>query len=206
VRARVVRALLLVGLGAWLVAVIVIAISRGVDGRPRLGAFASTPDLILHGHLWTLLTSALPVGRYPAAEIVGLLIALYGVWRVSGIVAIWVAGLTAHIGCTLVVYAGIALLWLADRSAADPYTDRLDYGISAVWLGALGYLTAVLWPRNRPAALGVGLGSLLVSVALLPVVGSMATAEHVVALGIGVLVPMAMPGFMRRAQFRTSSS
>jgi hypothetical protein len=206
VRARVVRALLLVGLGAWLVAVIVIAISRGADGRPRLGAFASTPDLILHGHLWTLLTSAIPVGRFPAAEIVGLLIALYGVWRVSGIVAIWVAGLTAHIGCTLVVYAGIALLWLADRSAAEPYTDRLDYGISAVWLGALGYLTAVLWPRNRAVALGVGLGTLIVSVALLPVVGSMATAEHVVALGIGVLVPMTIPGVVRRAQFRTPSS
>jgi hypothetical protein len=206
VRARVVRALLLVGLGAWLVAVIVIAISRGVDGRPRLGGFASTPDLILRGHLWTLLTSALPVGRYPAVEIAGLLIALYGVWRVSGIVAIWVAGLTAHIGCTLVVYAGIALLWLADRSAAEPYTDRLDYGISAVWLGALGYLTAVLWPRNRPAALGVGLGSLLVSVVLLPVVGSMATAEHVVALGIGVLVPTTIPNVLRRAQFRTPSS
>jgi hypothetical protein len=43
-------------------------------------------------------------------------------------------------------------------------------------------------------------------VALLPVVGAMATAEHVVALGIGVLVPMTIPGVLRRAPFRTPTS
>jgi hypothetical protein len=198
VRSRALRALLVAGLGAWFTAVVVIAITRAADGRPGLGGFVSTPDLILDGHLWTLLTSAVPVSRYPFGEIVGVALAIYGVWRVSGIVAVWIAGLAAHIGCTLAVYAGIGALWLVDHSAADPYIDRRDYGISAIWLGELGFLTVALWPRNRRLAIGVGLSSLVVSLALTPVAGPMATAEHLVALAIGGLLPMTVPRLARR--------
>lgn len=198
-RSRGLRGLLLAGLCAWVTAVIVIAITRAADGRPRLSDLVSTPDLILHLHLWTLLTSALPVSGYPVGEIPGVVAAIYAVWRISGIAAVWLAGLAAHVGCTLVVYAGIGGLWLVDKGAAEPYTDRRDYGISAIWLGELGFLTAALWPRNRRAAIGVGSASLAVSVGLLPVAGPMVTAEHLLALIIGFVLPKTFPAALRLA-------
>ena len=184
------RRALTVLLFAWLAAVAVIAITRAAGNGPHLGGLASTPDLIAHGRLWTLLSSALPVSRYPALEIAGLLGAVYGVWRVAGITAVWIAGLAAHLGSTLVVYAGIGGLWLADRGSVERFVDRLDYGISAVWLGELGFLTTALWPRNRPVAAGVGVASLAVSAGLIPVAGEIATAEHFLSFAIGAALPI----------------
>jgi hypothetical protein len=196
VRQREVRAVLLAALGAWLVAVVVIACLRVGDHTPSVTVFASTPDLIVDGHLWTLLSSSLPVSRFPFAEIAGMVAAMWGVWRVAGIAAVWVAGLAAHIGSTLVVYAGIGGLWLIDHGSVGDQLDRRDYGISAIWLGELGFLTTALWPRNRRAALGVGVASLAVSIGLLPIAGPMATAEHLLALIIGAGLPKTVPGVL----------
>jgi hypothetical protein len=188
---RAVRDVLTAALGAWLVALVVIsAIRVGGDHNPPISGFASTPDLIADGHLWTLLTSAMPVGRWPFAEIAGIVAAIYGVWRVAGIGAVWVAGLAAHIGSALLVYAGIGVLWLVDHASVSDQVDRLDYGISAIWLGELGFLTAALRRRNRRLAAGVGVASLAVSLGLLPVAGEMATAEHLLAFAIGAVLPM----------------
>ena len=184
-----VRASLTTALLAWLAAVVVIAALRVGDHTPGIAGFASTPDLIADGHLWTLLTSAMPVSRYPFAEIAGMVAAIWGVWRVAGIGAVWLAGLAAHIGSTLVVYAGIGALWLIDHGTVADQLDRRDYGISAIWLGELGYLAVALWPRNRRAALGVGTASLAVTIGLTPVAGPMATAEHLLSLTIGALLP-----------------
>lgn len=195
-RRSAVREVLLAALGAWLVAVVVIAGLRVGDHTPSIRGFASTPDLIADGHLWTLLTSALPVSRFPFAEIAGMVAAMWGVWRVVGIGAVWAAGLAAHIGSTLVVYAGIGGLWLIDHGSVGDQLDRRDYGISAIWLGELGFLTTALWPRNRRAAVGVGVSSLVVSVGLLPIAGPMATAEHLLALTIGAVLPKTVPGVL----------
>ena len=177
---------------AWLAAVVVIAITRASAGVPQLRGLASTPELVAHGRLWTLLSSALPVSGLAALEIAGLAITLYAVWRIAGIGAVWVAGLAAHIGSTLLVYAGLGGLWLAGDTGVERFADRLDYGISAIWLGELGYLTAVLWSRNRRAAIGVGAASLASSLAVAPLSGELASAEHIVALAIGLLVPSAV--------------
>ena len=184
------RRALTVLLLAWLAAVTVIAATRTAGNVPHLGGLASTPDVILHGRLWTLLSSSLPVGRYPFLEIAGMAAAMYGVWRVAGIAAVWIAGLAAHLGSALIVYAGIGGLWLADHGSVERFVDRLDYGISAVWLGELGFLTAALWPRNRRLATGVGVASLAVSAGLTPVAGEVATAEHLLAFVIGAALPI----------------
>lgn len=194
---RELRAGLLVALGAWLAAVLVIAIMRDSSGTPTVAGLASTPRLIARGDLWTLLSSSLPVSRFPFLEIAGMVGAMYGVWRVAGITAVWAAGLAAHVGATLVAYAGIGGIWLADHGAVDELLNRNDYGISAIWLGELGFLTAALWGRNRRLAYGVGALSLGVSVGLLPVAGPMATIEHLLALIIGGALPMTFPGLLR---------
>jgi hypothetical protein len=185
---RTLTALLL----AWLAAVAVIAVTREASGVPRLSGLASTPDLIVHGQLGTLLSSALPVSRYPVLEILGIAATMYAVWRIAGIGAVWAAGIAAHIGSAVLVYAGIGGLWLIDHSTVDRFVDRLDYGISAIWFGELGFLSAVLWRRNRRASVGVGVASLAVSLGLIPNAGEMASAEHLLALAIGLLVPAAL--------------
>ena len=197
------RRALTVLLLAWLAAVTVIAVTRSTGEGPRLPDFASTPDRIVHWQWWTLLSSAMPVGRYPLLEIAGMAGAMYGVWRVAGIAAVWIAGLAAHLGATLVVYAGMGGLWLADHGSVEKYLDRPDYGISAIWLGQLGFLTAALWPRNRRLAAGVGVASLAVSAALGPVAGEVATAEHFVAYAIGAALPII---FRDASVFRPSAA
>ena len=184
------RRVLTVLLLAWLGAVTVIAVTRAAGDGPHVSGLASTPDLVVHGRLWTLLSSSLPVSRYPFLEIAAMLAAMYGVWRVAGIAAVWIAGLAAHIGATLLVYAGIGGFWLADHGSVDRFLDRPDYGISAIWLGELGFLTTALWRRNRRLSVGVGVASLAVSAGLTPVAGEVATAEHVLAFGVGAALPI----------------
>lgn len=191
---------------AWLLAVLVIAILRVAGGGPSAAALACTPDRLLDGRVLTLLSSALVVGRLPFGEIAGLAAAAYGVWRLGGIAVVWVVGLAAHIGCTLVAYGALGVLWLVDRGLAGDSAQRSDYGISAVWLGLLGYLSAALWHRNRRAAAGIGGVSALVSVALLPLAGPMTTAEHLLALAIGWLLPTTIPALLPHTRHRVTTS
>ena len=199
---RGLRAVLMAGFAAWLLAVVVVAILRVSGGGPSLAALACTPDRLVDGRLLTLLSSALPVGRLPFGEIAGLAGAAYGVWRLAGIAVIWIVGLTAHVGCTLIAYAALGLLWLADRGLAGDAVRRSDYGISAIWLGLLGYLSAALWHSNHRVAVGIGATSAVVSLALAPVTGAMTTAEHLLALAIGWLLPRTFPALRPRAALR----
>jgi len=203
---RGLRAVLTAGFAAWLIGVVVIAILRVSGGGPSLAALACTPDRLVDGHLLTLLSSALPVGRLPFGEIAGLAVAAYAVWRLAGIAVVWLVGLAAHIGCTLVAYAALGLLWLADRGLAGDAVRRSDYGISAIWLGLLGYLSAALWHSNHRLAVGIGATSAVASLALAPVAGTMTTAEHLLALVIGWLLPMTLPALRPRAALRRSLS
>ena len=69
-----------------------------------------------------MVQSAAPVSRYPVLEIAGLVGALAGVARVAGIATVWVVGLAAHIGATLLTFAGIWILLVsghADWSLAN---------------------------------------------------------------------------------------
>jgi hypothetical protein len=206
VRVRGWQPVLVGAFAAWLLAVVVIAILRVSGGGPSLAALACTPDRLVDGRVLTLLSSTLPVGRLPFGEIAGLAAAAWAVWRLAGIAVVWVVGLSAHVGCTLIAYGALGVVWLADRGLAGDAARRSDYGISAVWLGLLGYLSAALWHSNRRVAVGIGVASAVVSLALAPLTGAMTTAEHLLALAIGWLLPTTISALRPAAADRATTS
>jgi hypothetical protein len=184
--------------GLWLAAVVVIAILRTATGEPRPGPLACSPAALAAGKVWTLASSALIVDGPPIAQVIITAAVLAAVMSLLGTRAFWWSALTAHIGSTLLAYAGIGLLWLVARHDVRAVVHAPDYGISAIWAGALGALSTWAVTRaahHRSAARRAVLGSLLVFVVLVPLDGELADVEHLIAylLGAAVAVPFVRP-------------
>ena len=180
--ARIASGALLVGWGA---AVVVIAVTRAAGAGPSAHALASTPRRIWDGELWTLLTSGLPVSGIVVPEIIAAAATLVLAWRAVGPVLLALAALVAHLGSALIVYAGIGLIDLVSAETVHDVLDRHDYGISAVWLAAVGTLVAVLQRRRPRAALALVALATAASLAVIPVSGPLASPEHILSLAIG---------------------
>ena len=170
----------------WLVAAAVLTVSRRRDGWPEVSALASTVSGVAHGRVWTLLTSMLLVGRYPFAELAGCaLTVLAALWLLDGL-SFWIIALASHVGSALLVYAGIGVVWVLSAGAASDAAAEQDYGISAIWFGALGAIAVVLHRRGlRRAAVIVAAAAVAAGVALIAFSDELPFAEHLVALAIG---------------------
>jgi hypothetical protein len=172
--------------GGWLAAGAVLTLSRQRYGRPEVSALASTASGVAHGRVWTLLTSMLLVGRYPFCELAGCaLTVLAALWLLDGL-SFWFVALASHIGAALMVYAGIGVVWIVSAGAASDLAAEQDYGISAIWFGALGAIAVVLHRRGfRRTGVIVAAAAVAASVALVAVSDELPFAEHLVALAIG---------------------
>ncbi|MDQ1702581.1 MAG: hypothetical protein QOF57_1833, partial [Frankiaceae bacterium] len=123
---------------AYVAAVAALEIARGLGP----GDLASSPNGVAAGHVWQLVTSGLVVAGDPLVQLPAVALLIAAVIVAFGPGAFWRAALAGHIGATLIVYAGVGLLWLLWRSQVDPVLDAPDYGISCVWAGAAGALVA----------------------------------------------------------------
>jgi hypothetical protein len=164
-----------------------------VTGAIPLDSLASSPVGLLHGRLWTMLSSGLvTAGDLPLLQtgvLAGVLVAFaarHGGWLVVR------TALAAHVGSALIAYAG--LLFLTGTGIARDQPDLLspDYGTSCVWFGCVAGLVAIelMALRRRPlaASLVLAVGTLLV-VATGPLSADpLTTAEHLLALTIGAIV------------------
>jgi hypothetical protein len=188
----------------WLAAAAVLTMSRHRDGWPAVSALASTASGVAHGRVWTLLTSMVLVSRYPYAELAGCaLTVLAALWLLDGL-SFWVVALASHVGSALLVYAGIGVAWIVGAGATSDLAAEQDYGISAIWFGALGAIAVVLHHRGlRRAAVIIAAAAVTASVALVAVSDELPFAEHLVALAIGAAVARrltaARPGEQRLA-------
>src|SRR4051812_8305586 len=135
---------------AYLAAVAALQLVRTATGHPRPAALAVSPAELARGEAWRLLTSALPISRLAALELVGMVGAVALAVRAFGVGVFWIAAAAGHIGATLIAYAGIAILWVADPDWIGGLVRDADYGISAVWFAALGLLAVAVGAR-RPA-------------------------------------------------------
>src|SRR5205085_12341652 len=100
----------------------------------------------------------------------------------------WLAAIAGHLGATFIAYAGIALVYLADRGTAEGVVHAPDYGISAVWAATTGMLLVHLHrggahPRVTAACTAGLLGAF---VARAGVDGELADVEHLLAFVIGL--------------------
>jgi hypothetical protein len=110
---------------------------------------------------------------------------------VRGPVRFWWAVLIGHVGVTLVVYAGVGLLWLVDAGLVRDTISAPDYGISLVGCVAMGMVAGGAWMSYR--ADRTGLYNPLVAVLVLSllifvnVFSNMFTiVQHVLAFGVGL--------------------
>ena len=170
---------------AYLVAVGALQLVRALTGQPHPAVLAVSPAQLARGEVWRLATSALPVSRFAFLEIAGAVTAIALAVRAFGLGVFAIAAVLGHVGSTLVAYAGVGVMWLADPHWIGGLVEDADYGISAVWFAALGLLAVALGARRR--ALGVALfgGCVAVSFALLELSDWLAFAEHVLSLCFG---------------------
>ena len=176
-----------VAAAVWLAAVAAIAILRSTDGWPRVAALASSPEDVVTGRLWSLLTSGLIVTQPAGVQIAAAALLVAAAVPLLGGGGFWLAATAGHVGSALIAYAGIGVLWLVARPDVDTTVGNLDYGISCVVAGAAGALTAVVL-RDRPRRLGVAAVAVVsTGLAALPPVG-LASVEHGLAFGLGAAV------------------
>lgn len=173
-------------LGAYLVALVAIEISRSAGAGPHIGDLASTPSGVAAGRVWQLLTSGLLVAGVPALQL-ALMVPLVAVtMALLGPATFWAAALAGHIGSTLIAYAGVGALWLVDPSTVADVVVDPDYGVSCVWSAALGALLATPTAPRPLRRLGVAGGIMIVL--FVPFASDLAGVEHVLAFALGALV------------------
>jgi hypothetical protein len=176
---------------AWLAAVALLAITRVTVGWPSPGDLAASPDALERGQLWRLPTSALVIEGPPVVQIGATALLIWIVVHRFGAPTFWVAAVAGHVGSTLAVYTGIALVWLVDAHAVRHVTDAPDYGISAVWAACMGVVCvagAAGALRRARLATALGAGCLLTFLVLVPADGEISDFEHLVAFLAGAAV------------------
>ncbi len=187
---------------AYLAAVCALELVRVVGPGLDPERFASSPAEVAEGHLLQLFSSGLVVSGTPLPQLVGLVLAGAFVLLRLGPGAFWRAALAGHVLATLLVYAGVGLLWLGDQMLADEVAFVPDYGISCVWAGLVGALVgaATRGPEHRHAR-SLERACVVVLVAAIPLSPGLAGIEHVVAflLGGACVAPPRRSG-ARRAQ------
>jgi hypothetical protein len=150
---------------------------------------ACSPVRLLHGEVWTLVTSSVVIDGPPVGQL--LMTAVFAWWVIArlGAKRFWIVAIAGHVGATVVAYLGIGALWVVAGDRLEDVVTEPDYGISAVWAALLGALIVVGWRsggrRRRVAALAgaavvVGFGYFVVSD------GHLAAVEHVLAFAIGI--------------------
>lgn len=176
--------------GAYVLMLAVFAFTSHVYGEPEVADLASSPQKIADGKLWTLLSSAFLVDGPPVVQIVSVAILAAVLVHFRGSFVFWRAALAGHVTATVLVYIGVGVLWLVDRSATGEVVTSPDYGISCVWAGALGAVAAGAWQaRGRsPQARAVVVIAVAMLTALTIFSTGLAQIEHVLAFALGALV------------------
>jgi hypothetical protein len=188
---------------SYLVSVTGLEATRLAYGFPSPRGFAASPAAIAAGKVWLLATSALLVSGAPALGLgptpVSLLelaafvaaVALLLSWL--GGAAFWRAAIVGHVVATLLVYAGVGLIWLASHDLVSGVLHDPDYGVSSIWLAVLGALSISASERMR-AGERRGLELALISacsvagLAGATLFSGFVDAEHGFAFAFGALV------------------
>jgi membrane associated rhomboid family serine protease len=170
-------------------AIAVLALDRLVaSGWLDLDSIAESPHGLLHGRLWTVLTSALVTeGSEPIFHVALLASALAVLATRQGMRRTWSTALAAHVGSALLAYCGLLVVIATGVVQGSSDLTAPDYGISCVWFGCLGALVCgALRDLDARSARLVLAASLVAIVASKPIGTDVLTAiEHVLALSIG---------------------
>jgi hypothetical protein len=155
-----------------------------------LTPFVASATKIASGQVWVLLASALVVDRPVLIGLAAFGVLAVGTLRVCGVRTYWLAAAVGHAGSTLLVYAIIGSVQLADPEAFASAAAKPDFGVSAMQGAWVGAITATAWIRA-----GIDRrGRSLVAAGVCAVAGvgwwlhpdpSILTTEHLFAFFIG---------------------
>jgi hypothetical protein len=165
-------------------------------GAVPLDALASSPVGLLHGRLWTMLTSGLVsegdlhlVQTAMLAVVLVVFAARHGGRLVLG------TALAAHVGSALLAYAGLLIATGAGLVSDPADLTSPDYGTSCVWFGSVAGLIAIelveLRGRRFAAAAVLAAGTLGILASGPLAEDPLTTAEHLLAIAIGAGVGIA---------------
>lgn len=153
----------------------------------------SSPDSLVSGEVWHLLTSALLVdGEVPLFQLALLAAVTAAVILRHGPRIWWAAALLGHVGSALLAYVAIGIAIALGNGAADAISDDWDYGVSCVMAAQFGVLFAgAVLHRRRGRGDAVDL--LLIGAACVALLAWLATIdwygiEHPLAFAIGAAV------------------
>jgi hypothetical protein len=168
----------------------------GVTQQSLVGAMAFSPADLVSGKLWLLPLSGVIVDGATWSQLAMLAEVAVALVVLEGARTFWRAAILAHVGSTVIAYAVLGVLAVtAPSTIGDLFRDP-DYGVSCVWAGCVGALAVVAARRcsNRPAKLAVAAGVsaplvLVLTAGFVTRAGTvdLATLEHFVAFGIGML-------------------
>ena len=203
--------LALLGYLLLLAAIAALPVLTGVSAATLAAHAAFSPDRLAAVELWRLPLSGLVIDGAPLLQLALLAATAAPLFALAGGRAFWRAALVAHVGATLLAYALVGMLALAASPSVEALLDAPDYGISCLWLGALGALALTVARRCRArwtawlafAALAAPAVALVASDGFVESDGTLelASVEHMLAFGLGVLVTLraARPGRSRMA-------
>jgi len=188
---------------SYLVCVTGLEVTRLASGFPSPRDLAASPAAIAAGKIWLLGTSALLVSGAPTLglgptavsllELAALVAAVALLVSRLGGAAFWRAAIAGHVVATLVVYAGVGLLWLLSRELVSGVLHEPDYGVSSIWLAVLGALAVSAWKTMLARGREGAELALFAACAVAGLVGAtlfspFVDAEHAFAFSLGALV------------------
>jgi hypothetical protein len=188
-----------IALVAYFAVVIVVGLLPGITGithRTLVAALAFSPSDLTSGRLWLLPLSGVVVEGQAWIQLAMLAQAALALVVIAGARTFWRAAIFAHAGSTLIAYAILGLLDVADPSVTGDLFRDPDYGVSCIWAGSVGALAVVCarsW-TNVHARVAVAATVATPSVALLAAgfltpAGTLdiASVEHLFAFLLGAL-------------------
>jgi hypothetical protein len=183
-----------IALVIYLGAVVVVALLPANAHRTLVTALAFSPRDLVSGRLWLLPLSAVVIDGETWLQVAVLAQAAVALAVVAGAGTFWRAAIVAHVGSTLIAYAILRVLSVADHPATGDLFRDPDYGVSCVWLGSVGALAVVCarsWASaHAKVALAATLGApilALVAAGFVTPAGTLdlASVEHLFAFPLG---------------------
>lgn len=195
---------------AWLLILLVATLTAAArSGEVSVAALASSPRKLAAGKFWLLVSNGVIVQRPVGLSLVSFALLIVFTLKLCGPRITFAAAAVGHVASTVLAYALVGLVFLADPGAIRHVASAPDYGVSAMQAAWIGAIAAFVWRREgqtlMPRALVVvGCAAIACLAWRLRPDLTLLDLDHLFAFAIGVgIVASTSPGAARRAAWKS---